>query len=261
MSMQKHKQSQVTGVSKLYSPGAASFGQLQDILWTTFGDDLKSDTLSSASAQFARKAKDWKYDVLVEFPEIDLNTSKLRDKRPEEANFCQVTLRIKADGNGASEDNTAYDPFLHLTVSIIVNARSDKSAVKGEFKCAWHLDSHPPKDATKHDPEKDNFMHPRYHWQYGGSEITGNADMTFGNHLLVTSPRLNHMPLDIVLAIDFVISNYYSKTWKELKKNPQYINLVQESRRRFWKPYITWIVENWPSPESSLASYSFPFLV
>lgn len=255
--MKRTESSQITGVSKHYSASSVSISQLQDVLWSTLGGNLRAD-LGAAGGQFARKLKDWKYDIEIEFPEIEINTSELRDKRPEAANLFHVYLRVHADGIAPEGNIDAYDPFLHLTINVIVKARSNETAPEGEFMCAWHLDSHPPRNSPDHNPLKDNFMHPRYHWQYGGSQIMEAENMDFGSHLLISSPRLSHLPLDIVLAIDFVLSNYYSKAWKTLKTDQQYIQLVQESRRRFWRPYLAWIVNNWPE---DLYDYSFPFLV
>lgn len=109
------------------------------------------------------------------------------------------------------------------------------------------------------DNEPEN-VHPRYHFQFGGNEVLNWIDaceMNFGSSLFLDTPRLSHPPLDIILGIDFVLSNFYGEKWKNLTQDSTYRKLLAEAQERFWKPYAmslasTWtntIASDWPSKD------------
>jgi hypothetical protein len=97
-------------------------------------------------------------------------------------------------------------------------------------------------------------IHPRYHFQFGGEEILDridNLNIDFGSSLFMEPPRFPHPPLDIILGIDFVLSNFYGRKWKELNQDTTYRNIVKEAQDRFWKPYAMAIASKWSNTINS----------
>lgn len=97
----------------------------------------------------------------------------------------------------------------------------------GTYKSAWHLD---------YDIKEHEYMHPCFHFTFGGEKID---DVNSGGLLIMTTPRIVHPPLDFVLGIDFVLSNFFKKEeYTIIKSNPLYRAAVKHSQDRLWKPFV-----------------------
>jgi hypothetical protein len=87
-----------------------------------------------------------------------------------------------------------------------------------------------------------------YHLQYGGDKLTNDEDFCTGNVLFSDAPRVMHPPMDIVLAIDFVLANYYSfhlcDDYHRLLMDEGYQKIVNNAKKRFWKPYFLGLAAN-----------------
>ena len=60
----------------------------------------------------------------------------------------------------------------------------------------------------------------------------------FGQLLLLATPRIPYVPMDGILAIDFILNHFYkSDDIGEVLSNSQYRKAVKASQRRLWKPY------------------------
>lgn len=143
------------------------------------------------------------------------------------AHAREVDITIDLNLGGFCDDSDAHDPLFLLTVDIVAEA----SASPTRAVSAWHLDRHP--DGGSPSPE----AHPIYHFQYGGRRITTRIGFDFGHTLLLEPPRVAHPPLDAILAADFVVSNYFPDSWDQLRRAPEYVDLVAQAQHRFWRPY------------------------
>lgn len=111
-----------------------------------------------------------------------------------------------------------------------------------EVKCnegksfAWHLDREPGIDGK--------YIHPLYHFHGGGKKVEGkNA----GDLLILRSPRLPHPPMDLFLAIHFVLENFLNtKTYSRQMKifeDPLYKEIIMRAQNRLLDPYYGAIVD------------------
>ncbi|WP_286760611.1 hypothetical protein [Salegentibacter sp. UBA1130] len=132
------------------------------------------------------------------------------------------------------KDYSHSDPLKHLEFNIIViGYKDDKDHI-----ISYHLDRHP-------EGEKEPLSsHPKYHFQFGGRKLN-KGKRHFGQSIILDSPRLMHYPMDIILGVDFVLSNFFPEIWSELKKNGEYISLVKEYRNRLLKPYFCSLANHW----------------
>lgn len=112
-----------------------------------------------------------------------------------------------------------------------------------QYICSWHLDLESGTDLR--------YMHPRYHLTYGGKnmrdEVKQDKD-SFGKLLLMATPRIPMAPLDGILAIDFVLNNFYkSDMIGDVLNDSRYKEAVKTSQVRLWGPYYRSIHEHFTS--------------
>jgi len=105
-----------------------------------------------------------------------------------------------------------------------------------EYTNCWHLD----KDEKPQPGHTHNHTHPSYHFQAGGHKMEG---IDTGEIMLLGAPRLPHPPMDIFLAIHFVLSNFYSKkdfTFIDRMFNDyDYQDIMNRARERMFVPYFS----------------------
>lgn len=147
-----------------------------------------------------------------------------------------VTLDIAAKG---VVDPEAHDPFTKLNIDIQVFGKNGGTL----HHDAWHLDRHEEgKNLTKE-------LHPLYHLQRGGDKMIPIGD-DLGQTMILESPRIAHPPLDIILAIDYLLSHYAGKYWRDLQTNPEYQRLVREAQIRLWGGYAQTLAGYWDVPST-----------
>jgi hypothetical protein len=145
-----------------------------------------------------------------------------------------------------TDDSYDGDPFKNLGIEIIISGESGKS---DELVAPWYLDRFEPENTGTNDSGLEgDFVHPRYHFQFGGNEMKGRD---CGDLILLKSPRLAHPPMDGVLAVDFVLSNFFPSEWSKLKKDNEYAGVISSAQRRYWKSYATALTLGWEGNPSS----------
>ena len=199
-------------------------------------DPTNINTLAQQCRSFPKRSQDWYYDFKIEFPRESFKTMGLDKVKPEKTvKKFNITLYIKAGGPYVPvKANNLTETITCLELDLIAMGYGTDEEIEekqgADVICAWHLDIHP-------DGQESDFAHPRFHWQYGGKYVWDNTKEWFGNHLLLIPPRLAHPPLDAILAIDFVLSNYYAPAWKDLRNDPSYSRTVATAQRLYWEPY------------------------
>jgi len=172
------------------------------------------------------------------------NTSNIK---PKTAKDFRIELSISIEGD-CKTDNS--DKFTHLIIDLEKYAQSSSGE---ELKTAWHFD----RDIGGANEQQE--AHPLYHFQYGGKKLE-EYNEKLGSTFLLDAPRLMHPPMDGILAIDFVLSNYAGEIWKELRLDGEYVNLVTPAFEKIWKPYFEAIASNWSSPKVKESALFCPHL-
>jgi hypothetical protein len=158
---------------------------------------------------------------------------------------CRLNLRVS--GSIPADPNSALgDPFTSLSVDIIIRGRTRSNKPTA---VAWHFDRHIGAVAAA------AAAHPVYHWQCGGNQArefaqeVGSGDLL--PVLLIDSPRIAHPPLDGVLAVDFILSNFVASEWRPMRELPKYREILVRSQKQFWRPYAAgvrrWFANSIPS--------------
>lgn len=154
------------------------------------------------------------------------------EKLPKHEQKSEVTLTAMCKER--SKTKPTQDPLLGLGVNIAIQATFKEKP----HHCSWHLD----RDNRNH---KENFSHPVYHLNFGGQQMTKRG-IEYPNLLLMPAPRTIHFPMEIILACDFIVHNFYSKsTHSRLTNMPGYVGLLKRTRERYWKPFANAISSEW----------------
>ena len=201
-------------------------------------------SLQTAANQCASGHDDkWSYSMaLLEFITVPDDTH--HRVRPRDTRIDSIYLSVEL--GGVCRDFEDYDdPFTKLEVGIYVEGRKSNQ----KLSCAWHLDRHITGETVSNAPRKAKpkkkeeeqgeplCAHPIYHFQHGGRKMWELEEQEYGSQLLLEAPRIAHPPLDAVLAVDFVLSNYYGTTWMKLLEDTQYQQIIAGAQERCWRAY------------------------
>jgi hypothetical protein len=158
---------------------------------------------------------------------------KMSHTRPEDIDDISISLTVKSQGSKDIEESKNH--FLHLDMQLVLTAYClDANCNEKTVKSAWHMDM---------DTNPDNdFVHPLFHINFGGKELEELADT--GEILLLRSPRLMHPPLDIFLAVDFVVQNFFGRK-HTIFQEFEYQRIMAKYRELHWKPYILAFASNY----------------
>ncbi len=172
--------------------------------------------------------KDLKYKV-------NSNPIKLKGKFPKRLSHTSVkTLELTFNLNlhGTFQNAIAgKDPFSLYELNIVIFGPSKLS--DNRLVNAIHLD--------RHDGTQSNTAHPYYHFQFGGNKLKSSIQ-NYGQVLILDSPRIMYHPMDLILTMDFIVSNFLPETWKKLKREPVYISTLKEMQKLFLEPYFRSLV-------------------
>ncbi|PRY09814.1 hypothetical protein CLV24_11718 [Pontibacter ummariensis] len=159
-----------------------------------------------------------------------------REIKPSDSSVDTIAINAVVIGN-YTEDAVVTDPLSYLEFNIIT---SGKDANKKKMVSSWHL------DRDLGNSINTNEMHPLYHFQYGGRNLhlpSGNFE--YGSHLVLGTPRIMHFPLDAILGVDFVLSNFFGRKREGLCKMPTYTSPVVEAQKHLWRPYAYALANHW----------------
>lgn len=190
------------------------------------------------------KKNSWGYevsDLQIRFSESEIKA----DIFPVESKINSIILSSKVIGRVSNTDY-AEDPLYHLEFNLIVKGFTKNSE---PLIASWHLDRHPDDSPTE-------AAHPVYHFQYGGRKLI-IPNNNYGNHLVLDMPRIMHPPLDLILGVDFVLSNFLGKTRSSVCLKRMYVNSVSEIQNLIWRPYVLSIARHWPTYGEDNAKYEW----
>lgn len=149
--------------------------------------------------------------------------------KSETFSYCIVKLDNKV---ATTDPITPNIDNLHIyTLDFKIELYKSKFNREEPRYSSWHLDK-------ERNPESCRYTHPYYHFQFGGKKLEYIED---GLGIL-SSPRIPHPPMDIILAFHFVINNFYNNRQflfvKNILSDPDYIRILKNSQNRIWVDYF-----------------------
>lgn len=162
--------------------------------------------------------------------------------------ICKIAkLKFKIDIPRNTKPSVSFlDAFLDVSyketndVDIPISQYSFRITIEGQnktgkVKSVWHLDYD--------DSVGQDYIHPYFHLTWGGNTI---KDMDLGDILLLPAPRISYPPMDVILGIDFVLSNFVkSDIYRQIQSDSQYKAAVKSAQEKYWKPYMLSLAHHW----------------
>lgn len=218
---------------------ATELRQLSQLLLRVVGGEITTSVLETVISQlqnkdFIPKLKDgstdeniWGYDI--ENFIIPLDT--LKHVKPKEITKGTVNLTMKLRAK-IENWNTFNDPFIELAFKVMIKGVGNKT---------YHFGFHIDKDISSVDsPEP----HPIYHLQYNFNP-TESKNPDLGDLFYIDTPRIMHKPIEFILGIGFLTSNFYPIAFESLKGEREFVKLQEKYQDAIWKPYFHTIANKW----------------
>lgn len=133
------------------------------------------------------------------------------------------------------------DPFKKYSFNIVIKG-SDKNNASSELIYAIHFDKHNFKE--QEEGNAPNQAHPAYHFQFGGNKLEDEEKLDSGRVLFLDAPRIMHHPMELILGIDFILSNFFPNIWNKIKPLPRYKKILKKYQKDFILPYFKSVVEH-----------------
>ncbi|MGL5424682.1 MAG: hypothetical protein ACRDAJ_17175 [Serratia fonticola] len=215
--------------------------ELRELL-TRYGVVRDSSPIEAVLSKFRRNIRNQEYGyALVDL--VFINEKKNGHVRPVDISPCkEMPIEIKLGAVVDVVNSYDYDNIISMNIDIEYEAdRLVQSLIDGEVIIkkahgSWHLDYHSHGEPT-------SLVHPLYHFHHGGRKMYNHQD--YGDVMIMDAPRVAHPPLDIILAIDFVIANFMEEEWDKLSQDASYQELLRSAQDRWWKKYYMHIVGFW----------------
>lgn len=175
----------------------------------------------------------WGYKI--EGITIPIEESTLRHIRPLGFSSVEVIVDLDLESQ-VSEWLNLNDPFTHLSFRSLL--KGSNTITKKIHYLSFHID--------RHNGATPNEVHPLYHLQYlQNGKVTNKNSFDHGDSLQLDIPRMMHFPMELVLGISFIMSNFCPKSYASLIQDRQYINLCKVYQERVWRPYINSLDKFW----------------
>lgn len=152
-----------------------------------------------------------------------------------------ATLEFSVQIEGSCDYAEGSDPLSLLALDIVLSGFYEGKNNVESASAAWHLDRHISKDGDG-EPE---FAHPIYHFSFGGTQLEKSYDPQLLEILLADTPRISHPPMDAILGIDFVITNFIGSSITQIRNESFYISTVNMMQNNLWKPYVDSLHSFW----------------
>lgn len=180
-------------------------------------DDCWSNVCSTISQLRAKKRElSWNYSVNASHP---LTFKSIFNDHLNQ----NITPRIYAT---VEVNETLLDvkvpPFVNLNSVIQVLGEDGRTIFRSHMDMAE-------KNTNGH------YQHaPLFHLQFGGHHP--GADRK--EELRLKEPRLPYPPIDLLLACEIVVSNFFPDEWRALRSNPSWITAICQSQQLCLPAYI-----------------------
>ncbi|MDZ7818233.1 MAG: hypothetical protein U5K55_06290 [Aliarcobacter sp.] len=140
------------------------------------------------------------------------------------------------------------DPFKKYSLNIVIKGKNKNNA-NSKLIYAIHFDKHNLEE--QEEGNAPNQAHPAYHFQFGGNKLEDGEKLDSGRALFLDAPRIMHHPMELILCIDFILSNFFFPIiWNKIKPIPAYKKILKQYQKDFILPYFKSIVEHFEDTQN-----------
>lgn len=164
---------------------------------------------------------------------IDINT--IRHMRPTGFSSAEIIVDLDIESK-ISEWSNLNDPFTQLSFRTLLKG-VNKITNKNHY-LNFHID--------RHNGTETKEIHPLYHLQYlQNAKNKEKDDFCHGDSLQLDIPRMMHFPMELILGVSFVLSNFSPEIYSKLIQERGYHKLSKEYQEKVWRPYINSLNDFW----------------
>ncbi|MCT3733713.1 hypothetical protein HZQ80_05915 [Elizabethkingia anophelis] len=176
----------------------------------------------------------WGYSIKGLTIPVEKNTFK--HIRPIGFSSAEVIVEIDLESE-VNEWLNLNDPFTSLSFRSLLKGSNVKTA-KVHY-LSFHIDRHNGDANTSE-------IHPLYHLQYlQNAKVKPKEDFDHGESLQLDIPRMMHFPMELILGVSFLLSNYAPEIYTKLIGDRRFVNLFKAYQDRVWRPYINSLENFW----------------
>lgn len=166
---------------------------------------------------------------------IPVEDSTLKHIRPLGFSNVNIIVEIEVESQ-IDQWLKLNDPFTSLNFRSMLKGTNAKT--QKVHYLSFHIDRHSDKIT--------NEIHPLYHLQYlQNAKAKPKDDFDHGESMQLDVPRMMHFPMDLILGVSFLLSNFAPSIYTKLVEDRRYINLCKEYQQRIWRPYIDSLNNFW----------------
>ena len=226
---------------------AKDLRQLSQLLSRVVGGDVNTYVLESVISQLQNKdfiptlkngstdENIWGYDI----EDFKMPLDTLSHVKPQDITKGEIILNMKLRAK-IEHWNTYNDPFVELAYNVMIKGVGNRT-----YHFGFHIDKHIANATTKE-------PHPVYHLQYNFNP-TKSSSPNLGDLFYIDTPRIMHKPIDFILGIGFLTSNFYPIAFESLKDEREFVKLQENYQNAIWKPYFHTIANKWkPFQETNI---------
>lgn len=216
------------------------------VLTKTIGGGLNTSPILQAAKQLedvnfiptlkngTRDQNYWGYDI----EDFVIPVQTIRHIRPQGIKEVSITLTMKVIAH-YNEWSTLSDPLAELNFNVVIRGVGKESSYSG-----FHIDRH---DMSSSSTEP----HPIYHLQYLVNPLDSD-DFNYGSVLHLDTPRIMHYPMDFILGVGFLTSNFYPTAFEVLLDDGIFTGLYREYQERIWKPFAHTMASHWDFDKANI---------
>ncbi len=202
---------------------------------TDFLSILNNLSISYGSVDFKHHLPNESWGYTISDIKFKADQSTLKHISPSGFTNVEVIIELDVESKISEWDNL-NDPFSSLNFRSII--RGTNSKTNKVHYLGFHID--------RHNGSKTNEIHPLYHLQYvQNSKIKPKEEFDHGETLQLDVPRMMHLPMELILGVSTILSNFSPTTYSKLVENRQFVNLCKDYQQKIWRPYFNSLENYW----------------
>lgn len=184
-------------------------------------DSINAIEKAAVMLEGQKKNPAWNYSIT---PTDPIRFSPVATKKTD---YVQPSLQVALGVTGGHENGIkGYFSLLNTTLEI---------HSEGRLIDRWHVDL-----------ANEGQAGPVFHLQHGGHSSGSTMRQT---EEILSVPRWMHPPMDLVLACELVVANFFQKTWLQLRKDPKWMSLVREAETFCYTDYFNAFSTHYSDPK------------
>ena len=205
--------------------------------------------LEEAIRSLSNENDSWEYEIapfVIKLPAVQNHTF---------THQTSISIVFQAHNVLNSTNDVISNPINLKKFDIHLKGRNAIANI--DSMASWHLDDQ--SELSDANDGQSKYLHPVYHFTFGGKLMEGSYldNWDFGQTLVMRSPRLMHPPMDIILGIDFILTQFIARKYiTDLLDKPEYKKIIQAVKQKIWKPYALAFAKNfcndWATETSTL---------